>query len=519
MPRNRQTLLRTHQGRLAVVGAASLVSVLVSAPVAVADGAEPTQTASAAGSTGAPAAVAPEVQQPAEPVAPPEEPPAEQPVAPLVEQPAEQPNEEPVAPPVEQPAAPPVQPQSEQPADTSTDEPVEQPAAPQPRADGADRADGGDLSTSASVPGGVSATSSSAGASSTGSGAGQASDDREGAAILADFGNGKFRAGGYQVRVDVAEGSALRAGATTAGSTFRISDSGTGGVAPEPSTCTTETMPSNSGPFPGSMPSAPGTETFCVLNPVPNMFESRYTGYPTGPSRVTVRQLTAAAGLAVDPDEQTFDFAPVLAECDTETFPAPESFFNCVFSSHTFVFSNAALLRPVAVPDVARTPRGTRVVVVVQRNDKLFGLPATGLVVKDAPAHGTATVVDGRVRYVPRRGFVGTDTFTYTIRTASGESTATVTVTIPARGAAATNDDRDPVAPTAVAQAAPAAAAGTAPTSARASSSEQSGASASTLPNTGGPEGILLGLGALLLAAGGRLVAGGRRPGRGAGHA
>lgn len=496
MPRNRQTLLRTRQGRLALVGAASLVSVLVSAPVAAADGAEPIQTTSVAGSPGDPVAAAPQVEQPAEPVAPPAEP-----VAPPVEQAPEQPA--PVAPPVEQPAdapaeqpaAAPVQPPSERPVDTSADAPVEQPAATQPSAAG------GDEPTSAPVPAGVSATSPSASASATEPAAGQVPDDRAVAAILPDFGHGK---GGYEVRVDVAQGSALRAGATTAGSTFTITESGTLGQARGPVTCTTETRQTAI----ASMPSAPTSATFCVLNDTAAELGQRYTGYPTNLSMLTVRQLTAAPGLAVDTREQTFDYGSFFLGCVLNSVcPGP----------YTFSFFNAAL-PPVAVRDAARTPRGTRVVVVVQRNDKLFGLPVTGLVVSDAPAHGTATVVDGRVRYVPRQGFVGTDTFTYTIRTASGESTASVTVTVPApaRGPATTKDDQDP---TALAQGAPRVGAGTAPTSVRAPSFEQSSAPAPTLPNTGGPEGFLLGLAALLLAAGGRLVAGGRRPGRGAGHA
>jgi large repetitive protein len=47
------------------------------------------------------------------------------------------------------------------------------------------------------------------------------------------------------------------------------------------------------------------------------------------------------------------------------------------------------------------------------------------------PQHGTATIVNGKVRYTPATGFVGTDTFTYTVRDPNGgTSTATVTVTV-----------------------------------------------------------------------------------------
>ena len=48
-----------------------------------------------------------------------------------------------------------------------------------------------------------------------------------------------------------------------------------------------------------------------------------------------------------------------------------------------------------------------------------------------APGHGTATIVDGKIRYVPDTGFTGVDTFTYTVTDDNGGSaTATVTVTV-----------------------------------------------------------------------------------------
>jgi outer membrane protein OmpA-like peptidoglycan-associated protein len=59
---------------------------------------------------------------------------------------------------------------------------------------------------------------------------------------------------------------------------------------------------------------------------------------------------------------------------------------------------------------------------------------STGLTLESVtqPAHGTATIENGKIRYVPDAGFSGTDTFTYTTVDANGvRSTATVTVTVP----------------------------------------------------------------------------------------
>ena len=496
MPAHRQTLLSSRRGRLAVVGAASLASVLISTPAAVADAGETVET------TSAPAPVVPVVQhlqQSTEPSAPPVD-------VPVVELPAQGLGEAPVATsvepaegPTEDPAG--VAPPTDQPVEPAVDGPVQQPAPP-PVTPGGD-APAPTSDDAASVP-------SSARTGRVDSSVGRvAVDDQAAAVIVPDFGDGKFRTGGFEVKVDVAEGSAPGPGLTTAGSTFSITETSPVGVARDPFTCTTETRQASVGPdvlLTAAAASGASTATFCVLNPTPDVLGLRYTDYGARSNRVTVRQLTAAAGLVAAPVAQSFDFASL--DCSNLLTPG------CL-PPYTFSFVNA-LLPPVAVADSATTPRGTRVVVVVQRNDVLQGLPATGLVVTDAPRHGTASVLDGQVRYAPRPGFVGTDTFTYTIRTDSGESTATVTVTVPAPRSATPKDDDGEESVVTAAQAGPAAASGTAPASA---SGERSTTSTSTLPNTGGPEGVLLGLASLLLVAGGRLVSVGRRRGRGVGHA
>lgn len=60
------------------------------------------------------------------------------------------------------------------------------------------------------------------------------------------------------------------------------------------------------------------------------------------------------------------------------------------------------------------------------------------------PAHGTATITDEgkKVTYTPAAGYVGTDTFVYTV-TETGGATATATVTVTVRPAATDDDDDD----------------------------------------------------------------------------
>jgi hypothetical protein len=89
---------------------------------------------------------------------------------------------------------------------------------------------------------------------------------------------------------------------------------------------------------------------------------------------------------------------------------------------------------PVAVTDTATTPSGSPVTIDVLANDSdpdgdALDVPAVG-----APANGTAALAgNGRVTYTPAAGFVGSDSFTYTLRDATGATaTGTVNVTVTA---------------------------------------------------------------------------------------
>ncbi|MEV4345600.1 Ig-like domain-containing protein [Actinoplanes sp. NPDC049596] len=96
---------------------------------------------------------------------------------------------------------------------------------------------------------------------------------------------------------------------------------------------------------------------------------------------------------------------------------------------------------PVAVADTATTVSGKAVDIAVTGNDTDPNSSALTLVSAGAPAHGTATVVDGKIRYTPAAGWIGTDTFTYVIKDAAGSTaTGTVTVTVGNAAPVATGD-------------------------------------------------------------------------------
>lgn len=88
--------------------------------------------------------------------------------------------------------------------------------------------------------------------------------------------------------------------------------------------------------------------------------------------------------------------------------------------------------RPVAGNDTANMDAGTSIDIRVLSNDSdPDGGPAPlSIASVAAPNNGTAQIVGNTVRYSPAAGFVGTETFSYTISDGATTATATITVTV-----------------------------------------------------------------------------------------
>ncbi|GAB3931220.1 CshA/CshB family fibrillar adhesin-related protein [Mucilaginibacter myungsuensis] len=84
-------------------------------------------------------------------------------------------------------------------------------------------------------------------------------------------------------------------------------------------------------------------------------------------------------------------------------------------------------IRPVGVADVATTPLNTAVTTTVVTNDGISGTGAT--VTAGNGTNGTTAVVGGAVTYTPNTGFIGVDTYTYTL-TNNGATSTPITVTV-----------------------------------------------------------------------------------------
>jgi hypothetical protein len=86
---------------------------------------------------------------------------------------------------------------------------------------------------------------------------------------------------------------------------------------------------------------------------------------------------------------------------------------------------------PVAADDAVSTPGGTAVTIAVLSNDADFNGDALSLSTLGFASHGTLTSNAGLVTYTPAPGFIGTDSFVYTISDGNGGfDSATVTVTV-----------------------------------------------------------------------------------------
>jgi RHS repeat-associated protein len=140
----------------------------------------------------------------------------------------------------------------------------------------------------------------------------------------------------------------------------------------------------------------------------------------------------------------TYTPAPGFIGTDAFTFTASDPYSASAPATVTITVTDTP--PPTLIADTATTRAGVPVVIDVLANDT----PATGaldrasLTIATAPAHGTATVDTGQVRYTPAPDATA-DTFTYRVcDTGGGCGTASVTITITANQApVATADTYD----------------------------------------------------------------------------
>lgn len=148
------------------------------------------------------------------------------------------------------------------------------------------------------------------------------------------------------------------------------------------------------------------------------------------------------SGSAVVNADNTITYAPNAGFTGSDSFEYQLQGANTSAATVTVTIASPPVVNqpPVAVDDVAETPRATAVVIAVLANDsdpdgslvpssvRLAG-GATSI---STPQGGTATVdtVNGTIQYVPRGRFRGSDTFTYTVRDDAGAISSAATVRV-----------------------------------------------------------------------------------------
>jgi len=164
------------------------------------------------------------------------------------------------------------------------------------------------------------------------------------------------------------------------------------------------------------------------------------------PVTITPSGTAAVNGSTIDGETRTDDFetpeGSALVEIEGPISQIVIEYANGGESDQRILISDVEFstvdvadnLPPSAVDDSASTDDDTPVVVDVTANDTDPEGDTLTVTSVGTPANGTAEIdpTTGEVIYTPNTGFVGTDTFTYTVNdgTPGNDSTATVTITV-----------------------------------------------------------------------------------------
>ncbi|MDA0301799.1 MAG: cadherin-like domain-containing protein [Chloroflexi bacterium] len=149
--------------------------------------------------------------------------------------------------------------------------------------------------------------------------------------------------------------------------------------------------------------------------------------------------------VAITDDGQSITYAPPNGYLGVDSFAYTVSDGNGNSASGMVALVVVAQDALLARNDSASTRVDRAREIAVLRNDvpsdEDYELTVTAVT---APAHGTAVITDEgeKVTYTPAAGYVGTDTFVYTVMETGG-ATATATVTVTVRPAASDDDDED----------------------------------------------------------------------------
>jgi hypothetical protein len=158
------------------------------------------------------------------------------------------------------------------------------------------------------------------------------------------------------------------------------------------------------------------------------------TGFSLIPSSVQVVSGPARGTTAVDPASGDITYTAVGFFMGTDTFQYTARDTSGAVSAPTEV--TVVIHRPTANDDFATTPAGTPVTVDVLANDTdpdgNNQISPASVAVTTQPAHGSVAVdpATGQTTYTPAAGFVGTDSWRYTVTDLPGAVSSPATVSV-----------------------------------------------------------------------------------------
>ena len=159
-------------------------------------------------------------------------------------------------------------------------------------------------------------------------------------------------------------------------------------------------------------------------------------GKPIAPSTVAIVQQPADGTLQVDPKTGVVTYVPDtnFAGDDSFTYTVSDTAGNVSNVATVSITVTFVDRPPTAGNDIASTNPGTPVTINVLANDYPFSslaalVPST-LTIVQQPLNGTARIVNNEIVYTPAAGFVGGDSFQYTVADNYGLASNVATVAI-----------------------------------------------------------------------------------------
>ena len=195
-----------------------------------------------------------------------------------------------------------------------------------------------------------------------------------------------------------------------------------------PPTTFTET---NTGIAPAAVNDAYTTAANTALTvPATGVLTNDTRGNPT--AIITASTQPAHGTLTLNATDGSFVYTPTAGYTGSDSFTY--TLTNVAGMSTGTVTITVNGVAPTAVADTASVTTGLSVTIPVLAND-MPGNPAATLTAVSTPIHGTATISGASITYTPTSGYVGSDSFTYTISNgngsfSTGSSTGTVSLTV-----------------------------------------------------------------------------------------